>query len=159
MIEVYKKRVGLKELDSELLRSAWKFWVEARGEARLPPVSAINPRRMPRALIPNISVIAIEDGPKRFLIRLVGNAVTTATGQNLAGRYAEDIKGGERTVQRFEACLASREPYYYEGNLTFAVHDFRLYKALVMPFGDEDGTVRRLFVVSDFPDMAKPISV
>lgn len=152
MSGTFKPNVQLADLSSELLRSAWQFWDEARKGAELPPVSAINATRLPKPLMPFIVVIAVEENPQRFLLRLIGNAGIVAAGRNQTGLYTDQMPDSAAVTQRLGQCVSSRRPYYYEGKMGYAAKVFRSYQTLGLPFADQDGKITRLLNATEFLD-------
>ncbi len=139
------------DLPSEIMRSAWHFWDEARKAAALPPVAAIDPTRLPKPLMPFITTVTVEENPQRFQLRLIGNAGITAAGRNYTGRYVDELPDGKAMVERLALCVSTKRPYYYEGPIGFVEKGFRRYRTLGLPFGDSTaGKVTRLMGVTEF---------
>ena len=142
--------VTLESLPNERFREVFRYWQSVKADKELPPQSAINPTKLPPSLLPRITITAVEDGPKRFRIKLVGDAIVQALGENATGRFTEDVPGAEGLIARHIKCVESRRPYYSEGPVTWSRHDFRSYAALVMPFAAPDGDVRRILTYTEY---------
>jgi hypothetical protein len=137
-------------LPNEKFREAFQFWLDAKGQEPLPPQSAIIPTKLPRGRVANFAVISVENGAKRFRYRLIGTAIVKAWGEDLTGRYCEDVPNGAEMAERMAACGAARKPYYSQGPLKYAVNAFHDFAVLVMPFAGPSGEVSRLLVYNEF---------
>jgi len=73
-----------------------------------------------------------------------------AIGFELKGKYSEDLEGAEATNQRVYGAIESKTPYYYGGQLVWSPKDFKSYKALIMPFGNDAGEVTRFLGYTEF---------
>ena len=144
------ENVKLTDLPEGQFRVALQFWLDAKGEGILPPATAIDPLKIPRQLLPTLVVVSVEPGPKRLKFRLAGTAMVSATGVDLTGKFSEDVEGAEGTTQRVYAAIKSKTPYFYGGPLIWSPKDFKSYKALVMPFGNDAGEVTRFLGYNEF---------
>ena len=144
------ENISTADLPEGGFRTALKFWLEAKCDHRLPPASAINPVKLPRALLSRLIVVSVEPGPKRLRFRLVGTAIVDAVGYDFTGRFGEDVEGAGPTNERFYRTMETKTPYFYGGPLTWSPFDFKRYKSLVMPFGDEQNAVVRFLSYTQF---------
>lgn len=74
-------------------RQLYEYWVSRCGEAQMPRRSAISPADFPR-LLPNISLIAIECGARRFRYRLAGTGLREIYDREVTGLFLDDIDWG-----------------------------------------------------------------
>ncbi|MFZ1992089.1 MAG: PAS domain-containing protein [Alphaproteobacteria bacterium] len=148
--EILYTNPTLESLPNDRCRSAFQFWLDARGEAELPSPAAIDPSRLPPAILPNISVYGVEDGEKRFRFRLVGRAIVQGIGLDPTGTYFEDAPGSGPLIARFSECIESRRPYFYRGPLFWKNNEIATYRSLVMPFAEPGGPVTRLMTYSEY---------
>lgn len=139
-----------ESLAEDYARALFDYWCEARGAARIAPVSAIDPMRMPRACLPYISVLDVEHEPLRLRSRLSGTALVEQLGMNQTGNYLDEIPGTTAQLGRMEWCVRTQRPYIVEDDITFAPKDFKRYQILVLPFGDPAVGVQRLVGVFCF---------
>jgi hypothetical protein len=138
------------QLPGESFRKAHAFWLEAKGNAELPPVCSIDPLKMPREILPDISLIAVEDGEKRLFVRLVGERIKSAVGFNRTHQWGEDAAKGEDVVRAYFHCIETRLPLYCEGPTVWSKHDYKIYKALLAPFAAPNGIIRRILTYLQF---------
>ena len=137
-------------LPGERLREVFSFWLTSKGDADLPPESAIVPERLPRPMLSNCSIVSVGDDGRSFRYRLIGTLVSRAWGEDLTGRSVTDVNHGEEMAERMATCVKSRRPYYSQGPLKFAIHTFRSYRVLVMPFAGPKNGVSSLLVYNEF---------
>jgi len=137
------------------MRALYDFWCEARGSARIPPASAIDPMRLPRNCLPHLSVLEVEQAPFRLRSRLSGTALVEQFGHDPTGRYLDELPAIAAQLARMEWCVREQRPYLAEAVLSFAPKNFKRYQILVLPFGDPETGVTRLVGGFSFPDDTK----
>lgn len=71
-------------------RALLRYWKEARGPHVLPHRSALDPIRL-REWLPDLSIVEVQPGDKRFFVRVHGTATTENIGQDLSRQYLEDM--------------------------------------------------------------------
>lgn len=138
------------DLQSDYMRALHEYWNAARGAADLPPVSAIDPMLLPRACLPYLSVLEVEQAPFRLRSRLSGTALVAQFGTDFTGRYLDELPGMDAQLTRMKWCVETRHPYVVEDKLTFAPKDYKLYQTLILPFGDPEAGVQRIVGVFTF---------
>jgi hypothetical protein len=131
-------------LPNDRFRKAYRFWFDHKAGDLLPHASVINPVRIPRDLLPNISIIAVEKGAKRFFVRLVGTGIVHGVGRDLTGKWGEDVEGGAEVVKRYAICVERRAPVFHEGPHVWPHIDYKHHRVLILPFADSAGEVSRV---------------
>ncbi len=144
-------------LRHDYARALLDYWYETRGPAAMPPLCAIDPTRLPRACLPYVSVLEVEQSPLRLRSRLSGSALVDQFGLNQTGRYLDEYPGMTAQIERMSWCVREQRPYLVEDELTFGPNDYKRYQVLVMPFGDPGCGVQRLVGVFCFLDGFAPI--
>lgn len=134
---------------SETSRVVYEYWTLKRGNAPFPSTSALDPLEIPKQVLVNFTVIEVLDPGPRFLVRLTGSKVREAAGQDYTGQMVDQMPGAEEVVERFTWCVRHRKPYCARSRLSWSANDFRIYEALVLPFGGPDGRVSKLASVID----------
>ncbi len=89
-----------------------RLWEGLRGEAALPPHSAFTPEIL-RRWLPNILIVEVHRGEKRFYYRLAGTALNAYYNMTFTGRWLEDMRidGSPGYWEaNFAATAAMREP-------------------------------------------------
>lgn len=140
------------DLRENYMRALYDYWRAARGEALMPPVSAIDPMQLPRTCLPYLAVLDVVQSPLRLRSRLNGTALVQQLGVDQTGRWLDELPGIGPQLARMEWCVRERRPYIAESGVTFAPHDYKRYQILVLPFGDPDHGVLRLVCVFAFLD-------
>lgn len=143
-------KFGRENLSAAHMRAAYDYWCDIRGSLALPPADAIDPLKMPRACLPFIVILEVEDPPLRFRCRLTGTEVVDSLGVDLTGLYIDELPAITKQLARMEWCVRKRRPYLVEDAVTFAPHDYRRYRTMALPFGDGAQGVERIVFVFDF---------
>lgn len=131
--------IDLPEASDPRIQELVAFWLEGRGEGRLPPVSAIDPSKIVNSL--NIVWLCdVEEEPRDFRYRLIGDGL-----RPVYQRYI----GGERLSQIVDPNALERVMSYYNKvvDLPAVFHSTgRVYsesdrptvgERLILPFGEE----------------------
>lgn len=138
-------------LSIESFRWMYRFWHDARGTAPCPGPEAIDPLRFPPGMLPYLILLAVEASPRRFLVRLAGDAVNEETGVAVAGRYADELPNSQEICERFNWCVDNALPYMVTAPVTWSSRNYRTYSALTLPFGDGPQIARLLQVFHFHP--------
>jgi len=72
------------------LRNLSNYWLSKKGAAIAPPRSAIKPEEI-RTALPNIALIDVVGDQPRFRVRLFGTGLVEAYGEDITGRFLEDL--------------------------------------------------------------------
>ncbi len=82
--------------------------LEAGGDGALPPQSRFDAFAL-RPWLPNVILVEVHRGPKRFFYRLTGSHIDEMYGQNFTGRWLEDLRiaGSEGYWERSYAQVAA----------------------------------------------------
>lgn len=131
-------------------RAVYDYWQRARGGADLPPVSAIDPTRLPISSLPYIVVIERNSENGRYRSRLTGTRVSEATAVDFTGRYIDEVDGTAEARARFDWAVANRRPYWVSARLVFSPRSYKRYNLVCLPFGDPGQPVTRLLFVFAF---------
>lgn len=140
----------LQALDLEPFRRFYQYWLDARGTRRMPPVSAIDPLKLPRDQLPLMMVIESDPVDGRPRIRLAGTALREATERELTGCHLDTLPNGDAIARRLHHCCTAAEPYTITADARWCGTQCRAYSALVLPFGSENGEVERLVALLHF---------
>lgn len=69
------------------------YWLSKKGDRKAPPRSAILPDEIV-TLLPSIALLDVVGDPPRFRFRLFGTKLVTAYGQDLTGKFVDEIDVG-----------------------------------------------------------------
>ena len=148
--EGLRDHFGQDDLPSACMRAVFGYWCDALQEDGLPPVSIIDPTRLPLGCLPHIALLDVEASPLRFRTRLTGTGVVEALGIDHSGLYLDQIPGMTEQIKRISWCARERRPYLSEASVSFAPNDYKRYTVLTLPFGDAARGVERIMFVFDF---------
>ena len=73
------------------LKNLQAYWASAKGDRIAPPRSAIYPEEIDIALLPNIALLDVVGDPPRFRFRLFGTGLVMSYGEDVTGRYVDEI--------------------------------------------------------------------
>jgi hypothetical protein len=85
----------LSQPTHQSLRDLHAYWLSKKGTRKAPARSAIDPDEMVK-LLPSIAMLDVVGDPPRFRFRLFGTRLATAYGQDLTGKFVDEIDVGGR---------------------------------------------------------------
>ena len=140
----------LSEVDRyDLLRPVLQWWT---GAGAPPPVSALSPFVLPKAVLPRTAVVDVEPAPRRYRFRLVGSANYEDFGADITGRYVDEVfnpdaldvvlAGMDMPTDTATPHFANRR-YLTKRGTELCCH------RLLLPLVDPSGRVARLLSVSE----------
>lgn len=142
---------GNEAIDHPRLMQLYEYWNDKRGNRSMPSRADLDPLDL-RALLPNIALVDIEEGPRRYRYRLVGTALIAVLGQDLTGKYLDQMPMLFRRFagNAYDELMARKAP-------TYAVFDTNLpllrtvrYKRLMLPLS-ADGQRVNMVIAGFFP--------
>lgn len=139
--------------DEELSETSQKsdlhaYWLSKKGSRLAPPRSAINPAEIV-SLLPIIALLDAIGDPLRFRIRLFGTGLCAAYGQDLTGKFLDEIdlsSIGADIVRHAERVV--REFRVHIGRSRFTTRNGRHieYERIALPLSNDGGTVNMILV-------------
>jgi hypothetical protein len=143
-----------------ILRDAHAYWEEKRGTRPMPRRSDINPAELPGHLLPQLQLIDVLDGGRRFYFRLVGTAIVEAFGGEFTGKYTEDVIAADR-IAFLHACyrmvVTSRRPVVVRSSyLTDKAPDITANR-LLMPLSHDGEHVNIILGALTFEQMGRHV--
>jgi hypothetical protein len=127
------------------------YWQQKRAGRAMPARADIEPTEL-KALLPHIFMVDVEYAPLRLRYRLIGSALVDVLGQDLKGKYLDEMPLLFRTFAAgaYEEVLKVRGPCYKEVSGIAAY--FRVaYKRLLLPLST-DGQSINIILGSIFRD-------
>jgi hypothetical protein len=86
--------VGVVEHRAEAQASSLKdlraYWLAKKGARIAPPRSAIDPAEIVK-LLPHVALVDVVGDPPRFRFRLFGTALVAAYGEDLTGKFGDEL--------------------------------------------------------------------
>lgn len=119
----------------------------------LPGRQHLDPTEIPD-LLPYLMLIDIQrpdaGAPPRYRVRLAGTAVVTMQGEEITGRFVDEIlttDAGRDIVQAYGDILRDRQPQYRCGIVTLPGRDYLLYERVIFPLARDGHEVDMLLSV------------
>jgi hypothetical protein len=150
---------SIDSVRSPQIREMLAYWSSKRTEGRLPRPADIDPTEIPK-LIASIVICDLESDPFRVRFRLAGTRQVHILGNELTGRYVDEMNWEEgpfvhRIFARARDTAAPVFGFYYWGfrENTPGASEFGLF-----PLSDDGTTVNRVLGIDEFfPDESSPV--
>jgi hypothetical protein len=133
--------------NNQPLKELFAYWLEKKGSRFAPSRADLDPVDIPR-LLPYVGLVDVLRDPLRFRYRLTGSNITTGYGQELTGRFLDeiDLDGHQHEIIREyqvvselgEAVCATWEYSRKDGR-------YIAYERLALPLSNDGKTVNMLF--------------
>jgi len=141
-------------IEKDVLRDGLAAWEGARGARPMPARADLDPRRLPRRLLPHVLLVDVEHRPVlRFRWRLIGTHVTTAVGRDSTGRYLDDLYEPEilaAVTEPMRWTVANRRPLRVLGTGQLVGKDYLHSENLQMPLSSDGEGVDMILLVTVF---------
>jgi hypothetical protein len=130
------------------LRRLYEYWLEKRGDRRMPSRADLDPLDM-RFVVGNIILVDVIDGtPLQFRIRLHGTNLSQRVGFELSGKMLDELpetEFRELTRESFTRVVNTGEP---RSGRRDRLIDGKLanYETVIMPLSSDDSRVDRIIV-------------
>jgi hypothetical protein len=134
-----------KRIREARLRRLHAYWLERRGNRRMPARRDIDPLDFPY-LLGSIMLIDVVGEPPCFRVRLHGTELVRLAAHELTGKLLDEVPGSAYRAYVLERCRSLVET----GEPTLVHHDRvldgrrRRYEALWLPFADDGDAVTML---------------
>ena len=117
------------------------YWDHKRGTRDMPARTDLDPVEM-RKWLPNTLLVDIQHDPQRMRYRLIGTALVDALGQDLTGRYIDEMPFWYRKFAEpaYTDVLAHRAPHYRRIN---TIESFWIvkYDRLLLPLSSDGSRI------------------
>lgn len=130
------------EIGHPALRDLHRRWEAWRGERAMPARADMDPVELPRKLLPNLLLVAVEENPRRFRYRLVGTELTAVMRGELTGRYVDEMPFLFRKFAQpaYAEVMERAAPTCRRINAVEAFWRIR-YERLLLPLSDGGGRI------------------
>ena len=148
-----QRLIDAREIDAptiDVTRSLYDLWLRAKGDAPMPPRSALGVARLGE-LTPFVYMIDILDGGADYQIRFMGSHIVQSLGQDFTGyRFSEhtDDKGSWR-VAVYRKVYKSQMPFISQVSLGDFDRGHVLTESVILPLADESDDFNRLICAAD----------
>jgi hypothetical protein len=147
------------DIQDHRLRRFYDYWLEKRGERRMPARRDIDPLDFPYVL-GHLMLIDVLRDPQRFRVRLHGTNVVARMHYDMTGKLLDEVPRPEWRAYVLDRCrgLAARgEPLLLMNDLTLDGWSSR-YEALWLPFSEDGVSVTLLVCAMIYGELASVTS-
>jgi hypothetical protein len=134
------------------LRALRDYWDSLRRGRIMPSRSDFDPTKVPR-LLAHIVLYNV-DGPSRYSIRLVGDAVQAFLGKNTTGKPAGTVmneRSAAAMIKILDAIVTERAPKFRTGRTYwFEEKNYRSYEACFLPLSPDATNVNMILAAVKF---------
>jgi len=123
-----------------LLRDLYEYWHGKKGDRKMPSRPDICPTEI-IDLLPKILLIDVTYEPLRFRFRLIGTDVVSIMGQDVTGKYLDELSSNSAMHSRLSWLARHKTTYYVSTQLDWLNRSFQKYHVLGLPLGDAAGKV------------------
>jgi len=127
----------------ERLRSLLRHWLDRRGDALVPPRSAIDAAGL-RPILARVWICDFLPQERRFRMRLAGEEINRTYGRNITHCYFEDIITPtllDDVMRRYLRVVEEPAILHCSGHIYLASDRSHVGGRLVLPLADDDGAV------------------
>jgi len=125
------------------IRLLHAYWEKQRGDRLMPSRTDIDPVDIPR-LLPHVLMYNV-DGPGRYTVRLVGEAVRSFVGRNTAGLPAGTTmaeRAAKMVIHILDTVVTERAPKFRAGKAHWHPEKgHRTYEACFLPLSNDGSAV------------------
>src|SRR4051794_22256526 len=141
-----------------MLSTFYRYWEACCGSRAVPRRSDIDPSDI-RALLPNLQLVDVVDRGQRFRFRLVGTAIVTAYGDEMTGRFFDEIMPPDRLARALGyhrlVCETKRPVYVRAAYATFENGEI-VARRIIAPLSNDSISVNMTIAVQSF-DYSSPV--
>ncbi len=105
----------LAEIEPEPLRRLYRHWLGMAGSGELPHARDFRPRQLGDDLMGHVAMTEIELVPFRVLYRYLGQDLVALYGENLTGRYVNDLFSESvrrKALDSYQQVVDTKRPLY-----------------------------------------------
>jgi hypothetical protein len=133
-------------LNSPRLIELYQYWLDKRGDRIAPSRAALQPEEITH-LLPQIFLIDVVDGPRRFRFRLVGTAIVEVFGDDPTGRFVDELELNlpkEEMLEQYLGALRERCPLWRRWRYTKPDGRLLEYERLILPLSSHGNSIDML---------------
>lgn len=126
------------DLPNNILKGIYQYWHDIKGDRLMPSRADLNPADIAQFL-PYISLIDVEQNPRRYKVRLVGTETVNAMNIDTTGRYMDEFPLVECHLKdRFDWMVRQKRPYLISGKLRWSRKSFLNFCSIGIPLSNND---------------------
>ncbi|WP_282609246.1 PAS domain-containing protein [Pelagibius sp. Alg239-R121] len=123
------------------------YWVEKRAGRAMPDRSDIDPIDIPK-LLPDIGLLDVIDGGRRFYFRVVGSSINRAFGHDYTGHFLDEVAPigySQFITLLYRKVVQTRSPVYSLGKCRYRDASVRSIQRLLLPLTRDSDGVEQIF--------------
>jgi hypothetical protein len=142
--------------EPQRLQRLFDYWRSKRPDGRLPARKDIDPMEIPDLLSGLILIDVVRDGKaRRYRFRLVGTEFVNAVGEDVTGRWLDEIGrlgSTDAVIANYEEAVAGKSPHFWESTMHIEGREHVRYRRLICPLASDGETVDMLIGVFAFEE-------
>lgn len=136
----------IDDISSDILRDIYQCWLDMKGKRPMPSRADLDPTKI-ISLLPYIILIDVEEKPRRYRYRLVGTEAVRTFGQDITGKYFDELPQVEEFVRsRSDWIVKEKRPYMYSDKLKWSSSSILSYQTISLPLSSNGTDVDILMI-------------
>jgi len=141
-----KENFAIDDLPNDVLRGIYQYWMDKRGERRMPSCEDINKVDIPQ-LWSHINFIEVDREQGRYRCRRAGSETVRAMDIDFTGKYLDELPYIELMLKdKYDRLVEKKKPYFNFDKLKWSNKSYLNYYALGLPLSDEDREVNMVML-------------
>lgn len=142
------------------------YWTGKRAQNAIPDRSDVDPIDIPK-LLPDIGLLDVIDGGRRFYFRVVGSNINRSFGHDYTGQYLDDVAPigySQFITLLYKKVVQARCPVYSLGKCRYRDSSVRSIQRLLLPLTKGGSDVDQIFystclggIQGDFQDASQTV--
>lgn len=139
-----------QDIESPALRGFFDLWQRLQTEHHRPRLKDFSLTDF-AAHLPHMALNDFDPETGRFHVRLFGSSYVDGIGEDLTGRYVDEVDNTSELLKRYRWLVANKQAYLsLDNNLDWSQNDFQIYNVLACPLFDADENVATLMFRIEF---------
>ncbi len=132
------------EVDPRIMKFL-EYWGQACGGKAMPRRTDVDPVDIPPELLPNLFLVEVVDGGRRFKFRLAGSESTLAAGRPMTGFHVDEVNPNEAYAEYvsnlYRRVVSRRRPLLSVSNFGLPKMEHRETRRIMCPLSEDGVTV------------------
>lgn len=148
-------------------RALLDYWIGKRAQRAMPDRADIDPIDIPK-LLPDIGLLDVIDGGRRFYFRVVGSNINRSFGHDYTGHYLDDVAPigySQFITLLYRKVVQTRCPVYSLGKCRYRDSSVRSIQRLLLPLTKGGKEADQIFystrlggIQGDFQDASQTVN-
>lgn len=135
----------------QIVKPFHDYWTSLKGEGDVPLFLDFNIAEVPTEAVPYLSLIQVEENPRRFKYRLAGTSIAAAYSEDISGKYLDELDMGgnqKRYLEDFNRVVDSRTTNNRQESYTLEDGTRYSFEGWLFPFVGLEGKVSRIVILA-----------